>query len=115
MIDASKSPKKRLSMKRVKIAKKNLRHLIKNGWSLRKLSDKLNNAVTYQTLGRVINEKDYIPAGEAVREALDLLELPNPYRILPRWYKRIPEALEYFNEKRMQIKSMSDGTKRKRM
>lgn len=107
------APKKKLSMAKVKIAKRHLRTLQKDHQlSLRALAAKLGNSVTYQTLGRFISEKDYIPSDEKVREALDLYADPNPYRLMPRWWNRTPEALEQFNRTKASVKKMSDETRR---
>jgi hypothetical protein len=109
------SPKSKLSKAKIKIAKKNLRKLQRdNNYSLRQIAKILKNKITFQSLGRFINEKDYVPKSEEVCKLLDLYADPNPYRGLPKWYKRTPEALDYFNTKRAQIKQMSDEAKRQR-
>jgi hypothetical protein len=71
----------------------------------------LGNKISFQSLGRFINEKDYIPKDAAVCDLLDLYADPNPYRGLPKWYRRTPEALNFFNTKRAQIKTMYDEAK----
>lgn len=101
-------------MAQVKIAKRNLRNLLANGYSLRKLEKKLNGAVSFQVLGRFVKEKDYIPADENVRMALGLFVPPNPYRGMPRWWERTPKALAFFTRKREQVKQMFDDAKRER-
>jgi hypothetical protein len=106
--------KMKLSRAKIKLAKKNLRKLQRDGYSLRQLVAKLGNKITFQSLGRFINETEYVPANPLVCELLDLYADPNPYRGLPKWYKRTPEALDYFNTKRAQIKQMSDDAKRQR-
>jgi hypothetical protein len=70
--------------------------------------------VSHSVLQRLATDGNYTPADEKILTALDLIKKPNPYRALPRWYKRTPEALEYFNGKREQIKSMSDDAKAQR-
>lgn len=110
------TPKLKLSKAKVRIAKKNLRELQRDkNLSLRQMAKILKNKITFQALGRFISEKDYIPKDEAVCKLLDLYADPNPYRGLPKWYKRNPAALNFFNEKRMQIKQMSDTAKKQRM
>jgi hypothetical protein len=113
MSNTSETPKKKLSMAKVKNAKRHLKILQKkHHLSLRALAAKLGNVVTYQTLGRFISEKDYIPSDDKVRTALDLYADPNPYRNMPRWWARTPEALEQFNHTRANVKKLSDDTRR---
>ena len=108
----SDPPKKKLSRAKIKLAKKNLRKLQRdNGYSLRQLVARLGNKITFQSLGRFINEPEYVPANPMVCELLDLYADPNPYRQLPKWYKRTPEALAFFNTKREQIKRMYNEAK----
>ena len=107
--------KMKLSKAKIKIAKKNLRKLQReHGYSLRQMAAKFGNDISFQSLGRFINEKDYIPKDQEVCRLLDLYADPNPYRQLPKWYKRTQDALNFFNEKRDQIKIMSDEAKRQR-
>jgi hypothetical protein len=111
----SDPPKLRLSRAKIRIAKKNLRKLQReNKYSLRQIAAILKNGISFQSLGRFINEKDYIPKDEAVCKLLDLYADPNPYRQLPKWYKQTQDALDFFNKKRAQIKQMSDEARHKR-
>ena len=98
----------KLSRAKIKKRKTALRKL---KMSLRDIAKLYNNEVTFQTLGRFINEADYIPKDPKVCEVLGLYLDENPYRKLPRWYKRLPEALEFFNKKREQIKGMSESSR----
>lgn len=107
----SDPPKLRLSRAKIALAKKNLRRLRKEGYSLRKIAGILKDQISFQALGRFINERGYIPKDEKVCKLLDLYADPNPYRGLPKWYKRTPEALAFFNEKREQIKAMYNEAK----
>lgn len=108
-------PKKRLSVKKIKAAKKRLRLLQKErGYSLRQMAKVLGGKISFQSLGRFIAEKDFVPASDRVRELLDLYQDPNPYRSLPRYIKRTPEALAYVTKKREQIKRMYDDAKAQR-
>jgi hypothetical protein len=110
MKDSGKQ-KVKLSQAKIKIAKKKLRHLQRDlNYSLRQMSAMLGG-ISFQSLGRFINEKDYVPKDPKVCELLDLYADPNPYRNLPKWYKRTQEALEFFNTKRAQIKTMYDEAK----
>lgn len=111
----SDPPKLKLSRAKIKIAKKKLRHLQKDkGYTLRQMAEILKSGISFQSLGRFINEKDYIPKDPKVCALLDLYQDPNPFRGLPKWYKRTQDALNFFNEKREQIKKMSDEAKRQR-
>jgi hypothetical protein len=107
----------RLSQAKIKALKRKLRMAISAGHTLRDMATSphfYNGAVTFQTLGRFVNEKDYVPAGLDVCKALDIIAEPNPYRSLPKWYKRVPEALQFFNTKREQIKQMNQEAKQQR-
>jgi hypothetical protein len=95
----------RLSQAKIKALKKMLRFVL----SLDDIS--LREVASIQTLGRFVNEKDYVPANLEVCKALGIIAEPNPYRILPSWYNRTPEALAFFNRKREQIKEMSVNAK----
>jgi hypothetical protein len=108
--------KLKLSMAKIRLAKKNLRNLQREkNLSLRQMAAILKNKITFQSLGRFINERDYVPKDEGVCKLLDLYADPNPYRGLPKWYKRNDDALNFFNTKRAQIKKMSDDAKRTRV
>lgn len=107
----------RLSQAKIKALKKKLREAIRAGHTLREMSSSpffYDGKVTFQTLGRFINEKNYIPANIETCKTLDIVADQNPYRGLPKWYKRIPQALKFWDEKRSQIKSMSNEAKRQR-
>lgn len=103
--------KLKLSQAKIKLAKKRLKAIQESGVTLRAMSAKLNHVITFQSLGRFINEKKYIPSSYEICKALDLLADPNPYRGLPKWYKRTAEALDFFNTKREQIKQMARAQK----
>lgn len=108
----------RLSQVKIKALKIKLRNAVSNGHTLREMASSplfYNGAITFQTLGRFVNERGYVPASYEVCKALDILADPNPYRGLPKWYKRNVEALNFFNTKRAQIQQMSDAAKLQRM
>jgi len=67
--------------------------------------------IKFGTLERFATDKDYVPKDEKLLNILEVMQAPSPYRGLPNWYKRTPEALEFFNTKRAQIKKMSVETK----
>jgi len=84
-------------------------------YSYREMSEQIyNSEVSHSVLQRLATDKGYTPADVNILQALDLIRKPNPYRVLPRWFKRTPEALEYFNRKRAQIRTMSDAAKAQR-
>lgn len=95
--------------------KRQIKNLYKVVGSWRKMArDYYGGQIKHGTLQRFATDKDYVPADEMLLHVLDLIVPPNPYRILPRWYKRIPEALAYFNGKREQINMMSSAAKEQR-
>jgi hypothetical protein len=105
----------RLSQAKIKNLKRKLKEAIKAGYTLREMAISphfYNGAITFQTLGRFIHERDFVPANVETCKALDILADPNPYRILPKWYKRTTGALLFFNTKREQIKRMSDAQRK---
>jgi hypothetical protein len=107
-------PKKKLSQAKIKTRKKQLRRLNEVEKSWRNVHHKYYPEISYQVLNRFATDKTYVPADVKICDALDLYADPNPYRGLPKWYKRTPEALNFFNTKREQIKVMSDEAKRQR-
>ena len=115
VIDIETKIKYRLSQTKIKNLKKNLRADIAIGkLTLRQLATHpffYDNKISFQTLGRFVNEKDYVPASYETCKELEILADPNPYRGLPKWYQRNDDALNFFNTKRAQIKKMSDDAK----
>lgn len=99
--------KKRLSKAKIRAAKSKLR-LVKKKYklSLRDMVSDLNHRISYQQLGRFIKEQDYVPTQEEVCDLLDLYAEPNPYRGMPRWWARSPEAAEAFNKTKENIRWM---------
>lgn len=105
----------RLSKTRIKARKAELRRLHKLIRSWRKIAaEYYGGEVSHGLLQRFAKEPDYIPQDERIQKALDLPTPKNPYRILPRWYKRTPEALAFFNNKRAQIKQMQNEQNQQR-
>lgn len=101
----------RLSKAKIRKRKVELKRLHKI-YSWRKMADEIyGGEVGFGVLQRFACEKDYIPKDEKILLALDLITPKNPFRILPRWYKRTNEALNFFNKKREQIKKMSDSAR----
>ena len=115
MVRQVQEREKRLSRGKIKARKIQLRRLYKIVKTWRRMQEEYYPEIGYQVLNRFVNEPDYIPAGRDERKALDLYMDDNPYRVLPRWYKRIPESLVYFNAVRDRIKSMYEDAKKSRM
>lgn len=77
-------------------------------YSWRKMAkDIFGGEIKFGVLQRFASEPKYVPVDQNILRVLDLLPIPNPYRILPRWYKRTRSALDFFNTKREQIKSIA--------
>lgn len=105
----------RVLKKTAALRRKQIQNLYAVVGSWRKLAaDYFGGEIKHGTLQRFATDKDYIPADENILRALDLIEPPNPYRILPRWYKRIPQSLDYFNFIREQTAMMSAATRRRK-
>jgi hypothetical protein len=95
--------------------KRQLRNLYKLVPSWRRISEEYYaGRVKHGVLNRFALHADYVPADPEIQQELGLIVPPNPYRALPRWYKRTPEALAYFDRKRAQIRTMSDAAKEQR-
>jgi len=108
-------PKKRLSQAKIKKRRAQLRLLYGIEKSWRVISRDYYPEVTFQTLQAFADKgRNYVPANEQAREALDLYADHNPYRGLPRWYKRTPEALAFVTTKKEQIKQMQEEAKKQR-
>lgn len=100
--------------KTVRERKRQIQNLYALVGSWRKIAaEYYGGKIKHGTLQRFATDPQYIPADETLIDVLDLIVPPNPYRSLPRWYRRIPEALEYYNGKRAQIASMSAATKKR--
>jgi len=100
------------SKAKIRKAKSQLRRLHKVVKSYRVIArDYYGGEIKFGTLQRFVDDANYVPQDEKILNALGLITPPNPYRILPRWFHRIPEALKYFNDKREQIKLMSKNTR----
>jgi hypothetical protein len=103
----------KLNQAKIRKAKSQLRRLHKVVKSYRIIArDYYGGEIKFGTLQRFTEDKNYIPKDGKLLNVLGLITPPNPYRNLPRWYKRIPEALAFFNRKREQIREMSRETKR---
>lgn len=103
----------RVLKKTVAMRKKQIRNLYEVVGSWRTLAKEyFGNEIKHGTLQRFATDKNYIPADERLLRLLDLVEPPNPYRVLPRWYKRIPEALRYFDFVRSRTSELSTETRR---
>ena len=54
--------------------------------------DKIKHGV----LNKFAMKPHYVPADPEILEELGLIKKPNPYRPLPKYYKRTPQALAYY-------------------
>lgn len=70
--------------------------------------------IKFGTLERFATDLTYIPKDKILLDLLEVMKTPSPYRTLPKWFKRTPEALEYFNTKRSQIQALGNEAKRQR-
>jgi hypothetical protein len=104
----------RLSQAKIKALKKKLRLAISAGHTLREMASSphfYNGSITFQTLGRFVHEKNYVPASIETCRVLDIIADPNPYRSMPRYFQRTPEALTWFLHKRELVKGIADETR----
>ena len=104
----------RLSQAKINLRRRQLNALnntVCRSW--RKVSDEYYPEISFQLLHAFASGKR-IPSSVRACKALDLLYEKNRYSKLPRWYKRIPAALKYFNTKGEQIKKMSDETRKRK-
>jgi len=89
----------KLSKAKIRQHKRDLRKLKKNkDLSLQQMVDQYfsGTVITRQILGRFIKEKEYVPTSHEARTVLDLYRDPNPYRVLPKYFERSPEALAFY-------------------
>ena len=102
-------------MAKIKKRKTQLRLLYGIEKSWRNIQRDYYPEVSFQTLQAFADKKrGYIPASDVMRVALDLYADQNPYRGLPRWYKREPGALDYWNGIKARIKKMQADAKAQR-
>ena len=107
---SSKAP--RLSKSKIAKRKRELNRLHKI-YSWRKMAaDIYGGEIKFGTLERFATDKDYIPKDVHLLSVLELVTPPSPYRILPKWYKRSPEALSFFQGMREKIKGMYDEARK---
>ena len=58
--------------------------------------DIFQEKIKHGVLHRFATKPGYIPADPEILEELGLIKKPNPYRPLPKYYKRTPQALAYY-------------------
>lgn len=103
----------RVLKKTVLTRKKQIRRLYEVVGSWRKMSQEYyGGRVKHGVLCRFATDADYVPSDETLLAELDLIEPPNPYRIMPRWFMRTPNALAWYNRKREQVKNLSETTRK---
>jgi hypothetical protein len=76
--------------------------------------DFYDDQIQFGTLQRFATDRTYTPKDPSLLDLLGVMVTPSPYRQLPKWFKRTPQALEYFNTKRAQIQTLSNEAKRQR-
>lgn len=86
----------------------------RNGRSWREIAAQdYDNQVHFATLNRIaINKGEWLPRDETVLELLGLIVKRSPYAIMPRYFQRTPEALNWFLHKRNLAKGIADETRR---
>ena len=68
--------------------------------------------VTAGTLNRFANSHgEWLPKDEEILKKLGLLTVRSLYAIMPRWWKRTPEALEHFKHIRDQARGIANETR----
>ena len=64
------------------------------------------------TLNRIANSHgEWLPKDETILCKLGLLTVRSPYAIMPRWWKRTPEALQHFKYIRDQARTIGNDTR----
>src|SRR3990172_1317589 len=112
MVAKSGSTSIRLNKSKIAKRKAQLKRLHKV-YSWRKMAKEIfNGEIKFGTLERFVTDPDYVPKEEQLLRVLDLIAPPNPYRGMPRWWKRTQKALEKFNSMKAKVKQLSDDTRR---
>lgn len=71
-----------------------------------------NDKVNFATLNRIAKSKGkWLPKNEDILKTLGLIKPRNPFVILPKWFDRSDQALEWFKAKRQTIKEMSQESR----
>jgi hypothetical protein len=102
----------RISKAKIAKRKAQLKRLHKI-YSWRKMAKHIfNDEIKFGTLERFVTDPDYVPQDVELLRVLDLITPPNPYRGMPRWWSRTPEALKEFMRTKDNVKKLSDDTRR---
>ena len=104
----------RLNKRKIKALKRELVRRNEQVGSWRILARELYRDEINHTTLSLFARTDFVPSSEKLLNVLGLISPPSPYRAMPRWFNRTPKALEWFNRKRAQIKSISDAAKAQR-
>ena len=81
------------------------------GAAWREIGERLG--VNYATVSRFANSRgEWVPKDEVILERLGLLTERSPYAVLPRYFKRTPEALAWFSHIKGLAKGIGEDTKR---
>ena len=67
--------------------------------------------IKHGVLNRFANDPKYIPTDEFILDALGLIKQPNPYRVLPKYFERTPQALAYYRRTQGLIREASAASK----
>lgn len=74
---------------------------------------KTPNPIKAGTINRIANSKgEWLPKDEDILKALGLLKPRSLFAILPRWFKRTAENLQWFKSKRQQVKILYRNTRK---
>lgn len=71
---------------------------------------------TYEVAAGTLNRfakshGQWLPKDEVILKKLGLLIEPSPYRVMPRWWERTPEALQHFLHIRNRARTIADETR----
>jgi len=102
----------RLNKRKIKALRRELirRHKLIGSWRIM-ARELYKDEINFSTLQKFAT-KDFVPADERLLKVLGLITPPNPYRIMPRYFQRTPEALVWFLHKRNLAKGIGDETRR---
>ena len=68
--------------------------------------------INHATLNRIaISKGEWLPKDDEILTILGLKTVRSPYAIMPRWWKRTPEALDAFLRIRGKAKGIAEETK----
>lgn len=99
------------SSKAKKLARSLLRENRSRSWR-RIAAEDYQDKVNYATLNRIaISRGAWLPKDEKILTILGLKKQRSPFAILPKWFVRTDEALQFFNGQRAKVKQMGKDTR----